>query len=111
MNIKKWVLTVIGLLSFCIACTVTADSGSITSKDGLYEYDLEKFYGDTGVYEVARLTRYLGNEKTVRIPATIDGYPVYYLYQTFAYDSYPVNKVYLPDSVRSVDYPYNYNNV
>lgn len=108
MNNKKWMLVMICFFTFCISWSINADvEPTFVSKDGLYGYELEKYYGDTSTYDVAVLTKYFGNEKIVRIPATIDGYPVHQLLSIFSNNS--VDKIYLPDSVRSVEYLFEGN--
>lgn len=102
MNIKKWIPILISLLIFCISCSVNADDQTkFVSKDGSYEYRLREAYGKTGTFNVADLRSYFGKEIIVRVPETIDGYPVYYLNGTFKDD--PITKVYLPDSVILID--------
>ena len=99
MNIKKWTLLTLGVITLCILYPVHADD-TFVSKDGLYEYELKKEYGSTGIFDAAILRNYFGNEKIVRVPETIDGYQVCYLTKTFS-DDY-IEKVYLPNSVKKI---------
>ncbi len=53
------------------------------------------------------LTRYLGKDKCVKIPAEIDGYPVTLLKSTFA-NHYGIKKVIVPKSIRSMILAFDY---
>ena len=103
MNIKRWILLAVGLLTLSVSCLIYADD-KFVSKDGLYEYELKKEYGDKGTYYVADLINYLGKDKIVRVPESIDGYQVCYLTGTFNDDF--VTKVYLPETDINVTYPF-----
>ena len=56
----------------------------------------------------AYLTKYHGSEKSITVPTEIDGYPVVALVGTYCGNSY-INEVYIPESVKWIDYDAFYN--
>ena len=94
-NLKKIFFPVIGiLLCFIMAVMFKVDTyGTIIS--GEYEYGFASGDRDSII-----LTEYLGSEKKVIIPETLDGYKVIGLSATFA--AKDVEEVHIPSTMKSI---------
>ena len=93
------------LLAFCfaffcpvLACAMDDEQNNLEDKvyrDGEYEYRIKEDGG-------AEITRYLGSEKIIDIPAKLGGYPVTSIGEAAFFHCIELRKVTVPGSVRTI---------
>ena len=100
MNIKvkkiiPFTILLIIILSIAISILASPKTYAATTDDGLFDYSVQDNY--------VKITKYKGNQTTVIIPSTIDGYPVTIIGNQAFSSCSSIETLQIPNSVETID--------
>ena len=102
-NARKGFLIGFLCLTLFVLCGKTEIVSAETSGD--WEYQIYTAYGKDSAATCVNITKYNGDAVSVRVPASIDGYPVKKLSRTFRRNE-TVNHVIIPKGVEDLDFTF-----